>query len=134
MRRLRRSLVLLALPIAFGLVGPAGCSDYAEDVEAVKAAQAAGATNEAFVRRLAGAQGTVEWSGRRSPLYPKDSNVVLVEATVRKASASGAERTVVLQYHYNRTTQQTLLTDVLLDGKSRGILGGSLDVLLMQFE
>lgn len=128
-RQSRRFVLVLAC-----LGGLAACSDYGEDVDAVKAADTGGMTNEALAARLAGGKGSVEWSGREAEQYPDNSSIVLVEATIEKTTRDGAARTIVLQYTRNRADGRVALFDVVVDGKPQGLLGGSVQLLLLQFE
>jgi len=110
------------------------CSPYGDDIDAVKAAETAGMGNEDFIQRLAGAEGKVEWSARRWEQYPKNSSIIFVEATVDKQTRDGTEHRIVIQYVYNRISEQASLHDVLVDGRSQGILGGALQMLLLRLE
>ncbi len=112
----------------------AACSDYGEDIDAAKAAVIDGMTGADFVTRLAGPDGSVQWSGRRPDHYAEGSSIVLVEAKVDKLTRAGAARRIVLQYIYNRVTERVTLYDVVVDGESQGILGASLRMLLLRFE
>jgi hypothetical protein len=112
----------------------AACSEYGADIDAVKAAQTADMRNEDVVARLAGAEGSIEWSARAWEPYPPNSGIILVEATVDKVTRAGEQRRVVLQYVYNRGTEKAFLHDVLVDGQSQGALSGALRMLLMRLE
>ncbi|MFQ6016880.1 MAG: hypothetical protein ACE5KF_01680 [Kiloniellaceae bacterium] len=126
MKGMSLALVCLGMLVA--------CSDHGAEIDAVKAAGATGMNNEEMALRLAGPKGTVEWSGRKPDQYPKASTMVLVEATIQKPTGDGAERSIVIQYLYNRTTEQVSLFEVLVDGEPQGILAGALQMLLLRFE
>jgi len=115
----------------------AACSPFGDDIDAVKDAETAGMRNEEFVQRLAGDAGDeskIEWSARRWEQYPKNSNIIFVEAAMEKQTRDGKTRKIVVQYAYNRVSERTNLHDVLVDGQSQGILGGALQMLLLRLE
>jgi hypothetical protein len=112
----------------------AACSPFADDIDAVKEAQTAGLRNEDFIQRLAGAEGKIDWSARRWEQYPKNSNIILVEAAVDKQTRDGSQHKIVVQYVYNRIGEEVRLHDILVDGQSQGILGGALQMLLLRLE
>ena len=126
---LRWTFVLL---LGLGLL--AGCAKYESDIETVKAAKTTGATNEDFVKDLAGARGTFEWSAREDEKYGKDSGIVLVEAAVTRTGRSGRKQVIQLFWLHNRQTGKVAFEDVLVNGRSRGILGAALDFLELEFE
>jgi hypothetical protein len=117
-----------------GLSVLAACDRYASDIETIKLAKTAGANNQDFVRDLAGARGTFEWSARQDGKYGKDSGIVLVEATVTQTGRSGRRQVILLRWLHNRQTGKVAFEDVLVDGESRGILGAALDVLELELE
>jgi hypothetical protein len=120
------------LLLGFGLL--AGCSKYGADIETVKAAKTTGATNEDFVKDLAGARGTFEWSAREDEKYGKDSGIVLVEAAITRTGRSGRKQVIQLLWLHNRQTRKVALEDVLVNGRSRGILGAALDMFQLELE
>ncbi len=126
---LRWTFLLL---LGLGLL--AGCSSYESDIEAVKAAKTTGATNEDFVKDLAGARGTFEWSAREDEKYGRDSGIVLVEAAVTRTGRSGRKQVIQLLWLNNRQTGKVALEDVLVNGRSRGILGAALDIFQLELE
>ncbi len=110
------------------------CSAWGAWRDAAKAAVIAGLTGADFVARLAGPDGSVQWSGRRPDQNAEGSSIVLVEAKVDKLTRAGAAKRIVLQYIYIRVTKRVTLYDVVVDGESQGILGASLRMLLLKFE
>jgi hypothetical protein len=120
------------LLLGLGMLG--ACDRYESDIEKVKAATTTGVTNEAFVKDLAGARGTFEWSAGEDPTYGKDSGIVLVEAAVTRTGRSGRRQVVQLQWLHNRQTGKIAFEDVRVNGRSRGILGAALDVLELELE
>ena len=125
----RWTFVLLLGLGAFG-----ACAKYESDIETVKAAKTAGATNEAFVKDLAGARGTFAWSAKQDEKYGKESGIVLVEATVTRTGRSGRKQVILLQWLHNRQTGKVAFENVLVNGRSRGILGAALDILELELE
>lgn len=119
------------LVLALGLL--AACAPpFAEDIAKVKAAETGGVTNEELVKEVAGVRGSITWSARNWKSGEKD--IVLVEATVERTAKSGAKREIVLQYLHNRETEKIALDDVLVDGESQGLIGGALQMFLLQLE
>ena len=127
-RRLHRLILVLAL----GLL--AACSEFGDDIDKVKAAQTAGKTNEELVKDLAGARGTFKWLGRETEKYGRDTGIVLVEARIERTSRAGSDQVVQLQWLHNRTTGVIAFEDILINGRSRGILGAALDMLILELE
>ncbi len=123
---------ILVMLLGLGLL--AACSKYEQDIEKVKAAQITGTTNEQFVKDLAGARGSFEWSAREAAKYAADGGIVLVEAAVTKTSRAGNKQVIQLQWLHNRETGKIAFEDVLVDGRSRGILGAALDILKRELE
>lgn len=128
-RALRCTLVML---LGLGLL--AACSKFESDIEKVKAAQSTGTANEQFVKDLAGARGSFVWSAREAEKYAADGGIVLVEAAVTKTSRTGKKQVIQLQWLHNRETGKVAFEDVLVDGRSRGILGAALDILKLELE
>jgi len=120
------------LLLGLGVLG--ACAKYESDIETVKAAKTTGATNEAFVKDLAGVRGTFELTARQDEKYGKDSGIVLVEATVTRTGRSGRKQVILLQWLHNRQTDKVAFEDVLVNGRSRGILGAALDILELELE
>jgi hypothetical protein len=123
------------LAVILMVAGLAACDSYDDDIAAVKAAETTpGATNEAFANQLAGARGQVAWSAEKPEAYRDNPNIVLVRATIDKATRSGQKRTIVLEYLNNRQTRQVALERVLVDGEPQGLVSGMLNLLLLQLE
>jgi hypothetical protein len=132
-RKLIASLAALGaiLGLALGLL--AACSPpFAEDIAKVKAAQTGGVTNEELVKEVAGVRGTITWRARN--WTKSEGKIVLVEAAVERVTKSGAKREIVLQFLRNRGTEKIALDDVLVDGESQGLIGGALQMFLLQLE
>lgn len=126
-RLIRRSLLPL---VVLGVL--AACSEFASDIEKVKAAKTAGETNEQLVKDLAGARGSLKWSGRKTEKYGKDTGIVLVEARIERTSRGGDVQVVQIQWLHNRETDVVGFEDILINGQSRGVLGAALEMLLLQ--
>jgi hypothetical protein len=119
------------LGLTLGLL--AACSPpFAEDIAKVKAAQTGGVTNEELVKEVAGVRGTITWRARN--WTKSEGKIVLVEAAVERVTKSGAKREIVLQFLRNRGTEKIALDDVLVDGESQGLIGGALQMFLLQLE
>ncbi len=121
--------LLLVLP---GLL--AGCDSYQDDIDKVQAATSAGQTNEQLVKDLAGARGTFKWSAGETEKYGKDTGIVQVEARIERSSRAGADQVVQLRWLHNRETGVIDYEEVLINGRSRGILGATLDLLMLELE
>jgi hypothetical protein len=110
------------------------CGGYQSDIDAVKKAEAApGTSNEAWVNDIAGARGHVEWSAGKAAAYNND-DIVEVVAAIDKPAASGGSHKIELHFIHNRQTQKVALDNVFVDGKSQGLLGGALNLLLLQLQ
>lgn len=121
-----------AAVIAFALL--AACSSYDSDIAAVKQAEAGpGQTNEAWVNAIAGARGHVDWSAGKAATYNND-DIVEVVAAIDRPGATGGSHKIELHFIHNRQTQKVALDNVIVDGKSQGLLGGALNLLLLQLQ
>ena len=151
--RTLRLLSVLGFLAAFLLL--TACGGYKDDIAAVQAAEGmTGKTNAELVEQIAGARGTVEW--RAEPgfhvqtevvnieqcfakfadtfsLEGKD-NVILVEARIEKVDKEGIDHLIRLQWVHNRQSGRVAEEDVIIDGRSRGLLQGAMDLLLLEFE
>ncbi|HEX3066878.1 MAG TPA: hypothetical protein VHQ39_15405 [Dongiaceae bacterium] len=125
---LGRAAAIIALALL------AACSSYDSDIAAVKQAEATpGQTNEAWVNAIAGARGHVDWSAGKAAAYNND-DIVEVVAAIDRPSAAGGGHKIELHFIHNRQTQKVALDNVLVDGKSQGLLGGALNLLLLQLQ
>jgi len=123
--------------VALLLVAPGllvGCDSYGTDIEKVKVAVTAGQSNEQLVKDLAGARGTFKWSAGETEKYGTDSGIVLVEARIERANRAGTDQVVQLRWLHNRATGVIDFEEVLINGRSRGILGAALDLLKLELE
>jgi hypothetical protein len=128
MRKLGRAAAIIALALL------AACSSYDSDIAAVKNAEATpGQTNEAWVNTIAGARGHVDWSAGKAAAY-NNSDIVEVVATIDKPAATGGNHKIELHFIHNRQTEKVALDNVVVDGKSQGLLGGALNLLLLQLQ
>jgi hypothetical protein len=128
MRKLGRAAAIIALALL------AACSSYDSDIAAVKNAEATpGQTNEAWVNTIAGARGHVDWSAGKAAAY-NNSDIVEVIATIDKPAATGGNHKIELHFIHNRQTEKVALDNVVVDGKSQGLLGGALNLLLLQLQ
>ena len=128
MFRLGRAAAVIALALL------AACSSYDSDIAAVKQAEASpGQTNEAWVNAIAGARGHVDWSAGKATAYNND-DIIEVVATIDKPAGTGASHKIALHFIHNRQTQKVALDNVFVDGKSQDLLGGALNLLLLQLQ
>lgn len=130
---MRVGSLLAALCMVAGLL--AACDRYAGDIEAVKQAQSLGdLDNETFCKDLAGARGRYEWTAGRSETYADNPDIVVVTCLVNRTTSAGAKREVRLEFVHNRQTDKVALDRVLIDGQPQNVIGGMLNLLLMQLE
>ena len=128
MRVLGQAAAILAVALL------AACGSYGSDIAAVKKAEATpGTTNEAWVNDIAGARGHVEWSAGKAASYNND-DIVEVVASIDRPSANGGSHKIELHFIHNRQTDKVALDNVTVDGKSQGLLGGALNLLLLQLQ
>ena len=121
--------------LAFLTVGLAACGRYDSDIATVKAAKSlTDHTNEEVAMQIAGARGKVTWSAGRPDKYKDNEYIVGVDATIEKTTREGNKRVVVLQFINNRQTNQVGFDGVTIDGQRQDIIGGALNLLLMQLE
>ena len=127
----RRGLVL-----AFTLVLLlAACGGFQEDMDVVKQSTVpTGIANEELARQLAGARGKVAWSAERPEKYKDNEHIVLVRATIDRIGRSGAEHQVMLDWIHNRQTRKVDLERMLVDGEEKDLVGGALQLLLLQLD
>ena len=129
MRGLGRAAAIIALALL------AACGGYGSDIDAVKQAEATpGQTNEAWVNTIAGARGHVDWSAGKAAAY-NNSDIIEVVATIDKPAVNdGGPHKIELHFIHNRQTEKVALDSVVVDGKSQGLLGGALNLLLLQLQ
>lgn len=122
------------LVVAAGLVS--ACSDYAKDIEAVRQHRTIvdDQTNDELAREIAGARGKVEWSAGRPDKYRDNEYVVGVTARIERTTRTGAKRVIEIQFIRNRQNQQIAFDELTIDGQPQSILGGAVNLLLMQLE
>lgn len=127
----RRFIILL-----FAALTLAACGDYSEDIDDVRQARTLfdDRTNDELAREIAGARGKVEWSANRPEKYQDNEHIVGVDATIDRTTRTGAKRVVVLHYIHNRQTQQIAFDGLDIDGRPQDLIGGALNLLLMQLE
>jgi len=128
MRVLGRAAAVFAVALL------AACGSYESDIAAVKKAEAtSGTSNEAWVNDIAGARGHVEWTAGKAAAY-NNADIVEVVASIDRPAAGGATHKIELHFIHNRQTQKVALDNVSVDGKSQGLLGGALNLLLLQLQ
>ena len=128
MTRLGRAAAFIALALL------AACGGYGDDITAVKQAEATpGTSNDAWVDEIAGARGHVEWSAGKDSAYD-NPDIVAVLAKIDRPSANGESHKIELHFIHNRQTQKVALDNVVVDGKTQGLLGGALNLMLLQLQ
>jgi len=137
--RFQRSCSLRFVPrlvlIVF-LAALAACGEnFDQDIEAVRAARTLESdTNDELARELAGARGKVEWIGSRFEKYEDNEYIVGVTARIERYTRAGAKRLVELQFINNRQTRQVAFEQLVIDGRPQDLIGGALNLLLLQLE
>lgn len=113
----------------------AGCNRYGDDITAVKQARVLGdSTGEKLCTEIAGARGSFEWEAGKSEAYKDNPDIVQVVCKVTRQTSAGETRRVDLEFIHNRQTQKVALDRVLIDGKEQNIVGGLVNLLLMQLQ
>jgi len=133
---MRRHLIVLLGVLVVAASGLAACSDYTKDIEAVRQDRTVtqDQTNDALAQQLAGARGKVEWVGDRPEKYKDNEYIVGVTAKIERITREGAKREIELQFIRNRQNQQISFEQLTIDGRPQGLVGGALNLLLMQLE
>jgi hypothetical protein len=112
----------------------AACGGYDSDIAAVQQAESTpGHTNQAWVNDIAGARGHVEWSAGKAAAY-SNPDVIEVVAKIDRPSPSGAGHKIELHFLHNRQTEKIALDNVVVDGKAQGVIGGALNLMLLQLQ
>lgn len=130
LRFIPRVIVIIALAVL------AACGEnFDKDIETVRAARTFGDdTNDELAREIASARGKVEWSGSRFEKYADNEYIVGVTAHIERYTRAGAKRLVELQFINNRQTNQVAFEQLLIDGRPQDLIGGALNLLLLQLE
>jgi hypothetical protein len=125
----------LALLLVVAVAALTGCDRYADDVDAVKHAESIvpGKSNEGIATEIAGARGTVAWKGGPAPKY-ESSDIVGVQAVIKRIGANGNHHEVELDFINNRQTKKAAFEGAIVDGKKQDMLSGALALFLMQLE
>jgi hypothetical protein len=124
------------LLIAIAAISVTACSDYSEDVEAVRQSRTVveDQTNDDLARQLAGARGQVEWLADRPEKYADNEHIVGVTAKIERTTRAGGKRLIELQFIRNRQNRQIAFEQLVIDGHPQGLISGPLNLLLMQLE
>jgi hypothetical protein len=130
-----RGLYRLVL-FAVAVFSATACSDYSKDIDAVRQARTVveDQTNDDLARQLAGARGKVEWEAGRPEKYADNEYIVGVSAKIERITRAGGKRLIELQFIRNRQNQQIAFEQLTIDGRPQGLVGGALNLLLMQLE
>ncbi|WP_374378067.1 hypothetical protein [Dongia sp.] len=131
--RLKSLFVIAAVTLAMPAL--TACDSYKDDVAAVQAAESVvpGKSNDAVVREIAGARGSVDWKGGKAERYNNDS-IVLVTADIERVGQSGAKHQIALEFVNNRETRKVAFEQAYIDGKPQTLLGGALSLFLLQLD
>lgn len=118
------------------LAALAGCGEnFDKDIETVRAAiTLTDDSNDQLAQDLAGARGKVEWIGSRFEKYEDNEYIVGVTARIERTTRAGAKRLVELQFINNRQTRQVAFEQLLIDGRPQDLIGGAINLLLLQLE
>ncbi len=133
---MRRPPIIVVGFLLLAAVNLAGCSDHSEDIEAVRQARTVlqDQTNDEAARQIAGARGKVEWVAERPDKYADNEFIVGVTAKIERTTRAGGKRLIELQFIRNRQNQQIAFEQLTIDGRPQGLVGGALNLLLMQLE
>ena len=125
----------LVLVLVVAVAALTGCDRYGDDITAVKDADSIipGKSNDVLAVEIAGARGTVDWKGGPAPKY-ESSDIVGVQAVIKRISANGNRHEVELDFINNRQTKKVAFDGAIVDGKKQDMLSGALAVFLMQLE
>ena len=128
--RARLAWIVIVAVAALG-----GCNRYGDDIDAVKLAESIipGKTNDVVAVEIAGARGTVEWTGGPAPKYESD-DIVGVQAVIKRISGNGNRHEIELDFIHNRQTKKVAFDGAVVDGKKQDMLSGALTLFLMQLE
>ena len=129
-----RSTPRLILILFLAVLAACG-ENFDKDIETVRGARTlTGDSNDQLAQELAGARGKVEWIGSRFGKYEDNEYIVGVTARIERYTRAGAKRLVELQFIYNRQTHQVAFEQLLIDGRPQDLIGGALNLLLLQLE
>jgi hypothetical protein len=128
-----RALALALVLLLAVLLTASGA--YSRDIDAVQQSNVpTGIVNEELAKQFAGARGKIDWSAERPEKYKDNENIVLVRATIERIGRSGNRREVILEWIRNRQTEKIDMERVLVDGQEQGMVGGALQLLLLQLD
>lgn len=132
--RILHKLIVIAT-VALAMPAVTACDSYKDDVAAVQAAESIvpGKSNDALVREIAGARGSVSWKGAKADRYDNDA-IVLVTAEIDRVGQSGADHKIALEFINNRATRKVAFEQAYIDGKPQSLLGGALTLFLLQLD
>ena len=125
----------LARGVLLTLLLLAGCDRYADDVDAVKAADTVvpGKSNEVLAIDIAGARGTIVWQGGPAPQY-QSADIVGVQAVIKRIGSTGKRHEVELDFLHNRQTKKVAFDGAKVDGQKQDLISSAFSLFLMQLE
>lgn len=107
---------------------------YGDDIAAVKAEQTLpGKTNEQLVKDIAGAHGSFDWSGSKPDRF-KDTDIVLVTATIKEVGSNGKQHQIVVDWVNNHQTQKIALDRMTIDGAEQNLLTLPINLFKLQLD
>jgi hypothetical protein len=121
-----------ALLAGLALLLLAACDSYKDDIAAVQAAESVVGSNQELVEELAGAKGTYDWKAQ--PYVEGKKEIVLVEARIETIDNRGGDHVIQLLWVHNRQSGKVAAEDIIVDGRSRGLVQGAMDLMLLQIE
>ncbi|HVJ35669.1 MAG TPA: hypothetical protein VND94_21345 [Terriglobia bacterium] len=126
----RRLISALALGSALLL---SACG-YGDDIAAVKQAETLpGKTNEQLVNDIAGAHGSIDWSGSKPDRF-KDTDIVLVTATIKEVGSSGKDHQIMVDWVNNHQTKKIALDRMTIDGAEQNLLTLPINLFKLQLD
>jgi hypothetical protein len=129
MRAIGRAAAVLLLVLL------AACGGYESDIAAVKADDTTpGISNETWANEIAGARGHVEWTAGKAAAYNNDDVVEVVARIDRPTAGGGSTHRIELHFVHNRQTKKIALDQVIVDGQTQGLIGGALNLMLLQLQ
>jgi len=76
--------------------------------------------------------GTYDWKAQ--PYVEGKKEIVLVEARIETIDNRGGDHVIQLLWVHNRQSGKVAAEDIIVDGRSRGLVQGAMDLMLLQIE
>jgi hypothetical protein len=124
---------LISAVAVAGTLVLAACG-YGDDIATVKKAETLpGKSNEELVNDLAGGHGSVTWDGSKPDRF-KDTDIVLVTATIKEIGSSGKQHDIVVDWVNNRQTKKVAIDRVTVDGEEQNLLTLPFNLFKLQLD